>query len=55
MRHDKITPYPIPNFATLPKGFSDVEMVIPGGLIRESLSHIEFRGDHIACAYWFYQ
>jgi hypothetical protein len=37
------------------KGFSDVEMTIPGGLISESLARIEFLGDHIACAYWFYQ
>ena len=37
------------------KGFSDVELTIPGGLIRESPARIEFLGDHIACAYWFYQ
>lgn len=37
------------------KGFSDVEMTIPGGLIRKSPARIEFLGDHIACAYWFYQ
>lgn len=36
-------------------GFSDVEMVVPGRMIGRERSRIEFRGDHIACAYWFYQ
>ena len=37
------------------KGFSDVEMVVPGAMIGRERSRIEFQGDHIACAYWFYQ
>ena len=36
-------------------GFSDVEMVVPGRMIGRAQSRIEFQGDHIACAYWFYQ
>ena len=36
-------------------GFSDVEMVVPGRMIGGAQSRIEFQGDHIACAYWFYQ
>ena len=36
-------------------GFSDVEMVVPGRMIGSAQSRIEFQGDHIACAYWFYQ
>jgi len=36
-------------------GFSDVEMSIPGRMIKGTRSRIEFQGDHIACAYWFYQ
>ena len=37
------------------KGFSDVEMVIPGEMIKRASARVEFLGDHIACAYWFYQ
>ena len=36
-------------------GFSDVEMVVPGRMIGRAQSRIEFQGDHISCAYWFYQ
>ena len=36
-------------------GFSDVEMTVPGELICKSPARIEFLGDHIACAYWFWQ
>ena len=37
------------------KGFSDVEMVVPGEMIKRASARVEFLGDHIACAYWFYQ
>ena len=36
-------------------GFSDVEMTVPGRMIKGALVRVEFQGDHIACAYWFYQ
>ena len=36
-------------------GFSDVEMVVSGGMIRSPSVRVEFQGDHIACGYWFYQ
>ena len=36
-------------------GFSDVEMTVPGRFFTGGTSRIEFNGDHIACAYWFYQ
>ena len=36
-------------------GFSDVEMVIPGGMVKGPAARVEFQGDHIACGYWFYQ
>ncbi len=36
-------------------GFSDVEMVVPGEMIRSPSVRVEFQGDHIACGYWFYQ
>ena len=36
-------------------GFSDVEMSVPGRLIKGASVRVEFQGDHIACAYWFYQ
>ena len=37
------------------KGFTDVEMTVSGDMIKEALVRMEFQGDHIACAYWFYQ
>ena len=36
-------------------GFSDVEMTVPGRMIVQTRNRVEFQGDHIACAYWFYQ
>ena len=37
------------------KGFSDVGFTIPGAAIKTMNPRIAFLGDHIACAYWFYQ
>ena len=45
----------IRDVAICENGFSDVEMVVDGKMIEREHSRIEFQGDHIACAYWFYQ
>ena len=37
------------------KGFSDVAFTIPGSAIKSDRPRIAFLGDHIACAYWFFQ
>lgn len=42
-------------FSCSTNSFSDVEMMIPGAAIAAPLSRVAFLGDHIACAYWFYQ
>ena len=36
-------------------GFTDVKIRIPGSAIINPVSRIAFLGDHIACAYWYYQ
>ena len=36
-------------------GFSDVKMTVPCRFVKNQSSRVEFFGDHIACAYWFYQ
>lgn len=36
-------------------GFADVAFRIPGSAISSSSPRVAFLGDHIACAYWFYQ
>lgn len=35
--------------------FSDVSFQIPGTAIRKTPCRVGFLGDHVACAYWFYQ
>ncbi|MBQ6328684.1 MAG: hypothetical protein IJI35_06685, partial [Kiritimatiellae bacterium] len=42
-------------FQVAEKGFSDVEFVIPGRLVGGGDTRIAFFGEHVACAYWFYQ
>lgn len=37
------------------KDFSDASFTIPGAAIQKSPCRLRFNGDHIACAYWFYQ
>lgn len=37
------------------KGFTDAVITIPGAAIRRSPCRVGFHGDHIACAYWYYQ
>lgn len=34
---------------------SDVKFFVPGSAIKTARPRIAFLGDHIACAYWFYQ
>ena len=42
-------------YACATNGFSDVEFNIPGSAITKSPCTVAFLGDHIACAYWFFQ
>ena len=37
------------------KGFGDVAFVVPGAAIVSDSVRLAFWGDHVACAYWFYQ
>lgn len=37
------------------KGFSDVSFAIPGSAITKRPCRVGLHGEHIACAYWFYQ
>ena len=43
------------SYACSTNGFSDVTFDIPGSAITASPCNVAFLGDHIACAYWFYQ
>ncbi len=43
------------SLAIADKGFSDVEMTIPRAAISGERQTVEFQGEHIACAYWFFQ
>lgn len=37
------------------KGFTELLIEIPGKYIQGTTEHITISGDHISCAYWFYQ